>query len=227
MKKSVLILSGPTHEYFDPVRFIGNASSGKMGKALAEEATKRGLEVEFITGPVDEQNLPNLGSGHLHRVTGAQEMLSKARPLFQSSETIIFAAAVADYAPAEKRKKKMAKSSEELVLRLCPTPDIAQTLCSEKRPDQMAIGFALQTADGEANARRKLEGKNLDAIVLNTPATLGAENGTFSFLSSGSDGFDHWGCIDKPDCARKIFDSIEIISVKPCPARQNPPESAL
>ena len=208
MQRTVLILSGPTHEYIDPVRFIGNASSGKMGKALAEEATKRGLEVEFITGPVDEQNLPNLGNIRIHRVTSAEEMLATARIFFQSSETIIFAAAVADYAPAEKRTEKMAKSSEELVLRLSPTPDIAQTLCSEKRSDQMAIGFALQTADGETNARRKLKGKNLDAIVLNTPATLGAENGTFSFLSSGSDGFDHWGRIDKPDCARKIFDAI-------------------
>ncbi len=209
MKTSVLILSGPTHEYIDPVRFIGNASSGKMGKALAEEAARRGLEVEFITGPIDEQNLPS--SGNIHKVTSAAEMLSVARKLFKSSDVIIFAAAVADYAPAERLTKKMAKSSEELVLRLRPTPDIAQTLCSEKSPDQTAIGFALQTADGEANARRKLETKNLDAIVLNTPATLGAENGTFSFLPAGTEAFEEWGCIGKADCAKKIFDAIGCI----------------
>ena len=208
MRRTVLILSGPTHEYIDPVRFIGNASSGKMGKALAEEATRRGLDVEFVTGPVDGQNLPRAGNIRIHNVTSAEEMLSMARKLFQSSGTIIFAAAVADYAPAEKKPKKMAKASGELVLHLRPTPDIAQTLCSEKKPDQTAIGFALQTDDGEANARRKLAAKNLDGIVLNTPATLGAESGTFSFLSTASDGFEEWGCIGKADCAKKIFSAI-------------------
>ena len=103
MGKKILILSGPTHEYIDPVRFIGNASSGKMGKAIAEEAVQRGHEVEFITGPVAEENIPTLASGHIHRVTSAEEMLSTARELFQTAETIIFAAAVADYAPVEKR----------------------------------------------------------------------------------------------------------------------------
>ena len=202
MKKSVLILSGPTHEYIDPVRFVGNASSGKMGKALAEEAVQRGYEVEFVSGPVAEENLPNLGNIHIHKVVGAEEMLSKARKLFQSSKAVIFAAAVADYAPAEKLAEKMAKSSGELVLRLRPTPDIAKTLCAGKLPGQIAIGFALQTEAGEANARRKLAAKNLDGIVLNSPTTLGAESGAFSFLSSFAEHFDEWGCIGKADCAR-------------------------
>ncbi len=209
MKKEILILSGPTHEYIDPVRFIGNASSGKMGKALAEEAAGRGYKVEFITGPVAEENLPDIEPCHIHKVTSAEEMLATAQEFSETPEIVIFAAAVADYAPAEKMAEKMAKSGGELVLRLLPTPDIARTLCAEKRDDQTAIGFALQTADGEANARRKLKGKNLDGIVLNTPASLGAENGTFSFLSRHTEDFDEWGCLDKTACAKKIFGAID------------------
>jgi phosphopantothenoylcysteine decarboxylase/phosphopantothenate--cysteine ligase len=209
MKKKILILSGPTHEYLDPVRFIGNASSGKMGKAIAEEAAGRGYEVEFITGPVSESNLPDLEVGHLHKVTSAVEMLAKAQELSKAAEIVVFAAAVADYAPAEKLSEKMAKSADEISLRLRPTPDIAKTLCAGKPPNQIVIGFALQTTDGEANARRKLENKNLDGIVLNNPATLGAENGTFSFLSRHAKQFDEWGCIDKPACAKKILSVVE------------------
>jgi phosphopantothenoylcysteine decarboxylase/phosphopantothenate--cysteine ligase len=212
MSRTILILSGPTHEYIDPVRFIGNASSGKMGKAIAEEAQRRGFEVDFVTGPVADQNLPTLGNGRIHKVVGAEEMLVRAQELFQTSEVAVFAAAVADYAPKEKLTEKMAKSTEEFVLRLRPTPDLAQTLCAEKKPGQTAIGFALQTADGEANARRKLEEKNLDGIVLNTPATLGVESGTFSFLATGSAHFDEWGCIGKADCAANILDQIECLS---------------
>jgi phosphopantothenoylcysteine decarboxylase/phosphopantothenate--cysteine ligase len=209
MKKKILILSGPTHEYLDPVRFIGNASSGKMGKAIAEEAAGRGYEVEFITGPVSESNLPDLEVGHLHKVTSAVEMLAKAQELSKAAEIVVFAAAVADYAPAEKLSEKMAKSADEISLRLRPTPDIAKTLCAGKPPNQIVIGFALQTTDSEANARRKLENKNLDGIVLNNPATLGAENGTFSFLSRHAKQFDEWGCIDKPACAKKILSVVE------------------
>jgi phosphopantothenoylcysteine decarboxylase/phosphopantothenate--cysteine ligase len=205
MKKRILILSGPTHEYIDPVRYIGNASSGRMGKALAEEAIGRGYEIDFITGPVSELNLPGIEAGHLHKVTSAQEMLATAQELAKAAGIVIFAAAVADYAPAEKMAEKMAKSTDEFSLRLRPTPDIAKTLCAGKPPDQITLGFALQTTDGEANARRKLETKNLDGIVLNTPATLGAENGTFSFLSRHAETFDEWGCIGKPACAKKIL----------------------
>jgi phosphopantothenoylcysteine decarboxylase/phosphopantothenate--cysteine ligase len=209
MKPNLLILSGPTHEYIDPVRFIGNASSGKMGKALAEEAAQRGYHVEFVTGPVAEENLPKAGNICIHKVISAEEMLSKARILFQSSETILFAAAVADYAPAKKLDQKMNKSTENLVLHLRPTSDIAQTLCSQKQPEQMAIGFALQTEKGQKNARHKLTVKNLDGIVLNTPATLGANDGTFSYLAAEAEDFEEWGCINKADCARRILDAAE------------------
>ncbi len=213
MNKTVLILSGPTHEYIDPVRFIGNASSGLMGKALAEEALKRNFLVQFITGPVAAANLPNLGaSGNIHPVTGAEEMLLQAENLFPDAMFTVFAAAVADYTPVEKLSEKMAKSDNDLTLRLRATPDIAKTICRHKHPDQITLGFALQTSNGKLNARRKLVEKNLDGIVLNTPASLGADDGTFSFISSSSDQFADWGSISKPDCARRIFHELELLS---------------
>ncbi len=220
MKQKVLILSGPTHEYFDPVRFIGNASSGKMGKALAEEALKRGMDVEFISGPVPEGNLPQCGSGipaadhaagsrvHLkiQKVISAEEMLSAAREKFGSANLIIFAAAVADYQPAKQSEKKLPKVGTNITIELQPTPDIAATLCANKRKDQIAIGFALQTHDGETKAREKLVSKNLNGIVLNTPATLGAESGLFIWIDNRV--LENWGSLNKAACASKIFDRI-------------------
>ncbi len=209
MDRRLLILSGPTHEYIDPVRFIGNASSGLMGKAIAAEAAARGYAITFISGPVAPANLPELGrGGTLIQVTGAAEMLAAAQAAFSSSDAVIFAAAVADYTPRERKTEKMAKSEADLVIQLKATPDIAKTLCAAKSAAQKAVGFALQTADGEANAKRKLDTKNLDGIVLNTPASLGAETGTFSFLSRGSEAFEHWGSISKTACAEKIMDAL-------------------
>ena len=117
--KKVLILSGPTHEYFDPVRFIGNASSGKMGKALAEEALKRGMDVEFISGPVPAENLP--GEACITRVTSAEEMLAAAKEKFASADLIIFAAAVADFQPLEKLDEKFPKVGKNISIQLKPT----------------------------------------------------------------------------------------------------------
>lgn len=178
-----------------------------MGKAIAEEGVNRGYSVEFISGPVAKQNLPD--TCNLHCVTSASDMLAKAEELFPSANVAIFAAAVADYAPTEKLPEKMAKSTDDLVLRLRPTPDIAKILCANKQSGQTAIGFALQTSEGEANARRKLESKNLDGIVLNTPATLGAADGTFSFLAAGAGHFKEWGLVDKTECAKRIFEQVE------------------
>ena len=213
--KRVLILSGPTHEYFDPVRFIGNASCGKMGKALAEEAIFQGLEVEFISGPVPEANLPQCGSGipaadeaagsrfHLQKIVSAEEMLAAAQAKFSEADIIIFAAAVADFQPLEKSAEKFPKVGTKLTIELKPTPDIATTLCANKRHNQIAIGFALQTHDGEAKAREKLISKNLDGIVLNTPATLGAVSGLFTWIDFQT--LENWGSLDKADCAQRIL----------------------
>jgi phosphopantothenoylcysteine decarboxylase/phosphopantothenate--cysteine ligase len=209
--KKVLILSGPTHDYFDPVRFIGNASSGKMGKALAEEALKRGMDVEFISGPVPDGNLPK--HDHITRVTSAGEMLAAAKAKFAAADIIIFAAAVADFQPLEKSAEKFPKVGNNITIELRPTPDIAATLCANKRKNQVAIGFALQTHDGETKAREKLISKNLDGIVLNTPATLGAESGRFTWIDSH--GLENWGSLDKTECAKSIFDT-QVVCVKFC-----------
>lgn len=220
MSNRVLILSGPTHEYLDPVRFIGNASSGKMGKALAEEALRRGMDVIFISGPVPEGNLPNADAAssphpggeentagtprlQIQHVISAEEMLAAAQAEFAEANLIIFAAAVADYQPAKQSAEKLPKVGTNITLELKPTPDIAATLCATKRPDQRAVGFALQTHDGEAKAREKRNSKHLDGIVLNTPATLGAENGIFIWIDD--DGLEDWGALSKTECARRIF----------------------
>jgi len=213
MKKQILILSGPTHEYIDPVRFIGNASSGKMGKFLAEEAARRGYKVEMVSGPVAEENMPQAEGISLHRVTSAEEMLLTAKPLFTHSNCILFVAAVADYTPAEKLTQKKVKSSEEFLLRLRPTPDIAQQLCAHKKADQVAIGFALQTEHGEEHARRKLKKKHLDGIVLNTPTSLGASDGLFSYLSILDTAFKDWGRISKKACAQQILDAVQQLEI--------------
>ncbi len=203
--KRVLILSGPTHEYFDPVRFIGNASSGKMGKALADEAVAMGLDVEFISGPVPEANLPDIGNP-VTRVTGAEEMLRAAQAKFAAADLIIFAAAVADFQPLEKSAEKFPKVGKNISIELKPTPDIAAALCGGKRADQIAVGFALQTHDGEAKAAEKLKKKNLDGIVLNTPATLGADSGLFTWIDFQT--LEHWGPLSKALCAKKILGKV-------------------
>lgn len=206
--KRVLILSGPTREHIDPVRYLSNASSGKMGKALAQEANARGFAVDFVSGPVSPENLP--ADVNLHSVTGACEMLATAQTLLPNADLIIFAAAVADYMPAEISEEKLPKYTEEFTLTLKPTPDIAQTICAEKREGQTAIGFALQTHDGPAKARAKLERKGLNGIVLNDPSTLDAPDGTFSFLSVSAEDFEVWGRITKAECAKRILDAAEI-----------------
>ena len=211
--KKVLILSGPTHEYFDPVRFIGNASSGKMGKALAEEALQRGMDVEFISGPVPDANLPGEARPegtrraiHITRVTSAEEMLAAAQKKFGFADLIIFAAAVADFQPLEKLDEKIPKLGTNLTIELKPTPDIAATLCAGKRSSQTVIGFALQTHDGEAKAREKLISKSLDGIILNTPATLGADSGLFTWIDSK--GSENWGLLTKAECSKRTFGKV-------------------
>jgi phosphopantothenoylcysteine decarboxylase/phosphopantothenate--cysteine ligase len=210
MTKKILILSGPTHEYIDPVRFIGNASSGLMGKAIAEAAADIGYAVDLVSGPVPESNLPCLGTScTIHKVVSAREMLDHAARIFPAADVTVFAAAVADYAPAERHEEKLAKSKDNLVLHLCPTPDIAKTLGAMKRHDQITFGFALQTSDGERLASLKLRAKNLNGIVLNSPASLGKSTGSFSYLAAGAEVFNDWGCIEKSECARRIMIEAE------------------
>lgn len=170
--KRFLLTAGPTHEPLDPVRFIGNRSSGKMGVALAEAIVGRGGTVELILGP---SNLAPAGPGlELIRVQTAQEMYDAAVARFPRADVAIMAAAVADYRPKEVAKQKMKKGDGGLTLDLVKNPDIAAELGRSKRADQLVVGFALETNEAEANAREKLERKNLDLIVLNSLADAGA-----------------------------------------------------
>lgn len=165
-QKKVLITSGPTYENIDPVRFIGNYSSGKMGFALAEEAARRGAEVCLISGPVSlEANHPNI---RRINVGSASEMLKAAENEFPDCDIAILAAAVADYAPAEVSDVKIKREETgDLTLRLVKNPDIAKSL-GETKKHQVLVGFALETDNEISHAIEKLKRKNLDMIVLNS-----------------------------------------------------------
>ncbi|UCA58230.1 bifunctional phosphopantothenoylcysteine decarboxylase/phosphopantothenate--cysteine ligase CoaBC [Chryseobacterium rhizoplanae] len=163
--KTVLITAGPTYEAIDPVRFIGNHSSGKMGFSLAEEAAKRGAKVILISGP-SSQVLTDKRI-ELHKVTSAKEMLAKVFEFYDRIDIGIASAAVADYAPKDVAKEKIKKNDENLTIELVKNPDILKTM-GEKKTHQFLVGFALETQNEEENAKGKLEKKNLDMIVLNS-----------------------------------------------------------
>ena len=167
--KKVLITAGPTHEKIDPVRFIGNYSSGKMGFALAEECTRRGANVVLIAGPVScQSSIDHCPSVHRINVESCQEMYDAATKAFADCDAAILCAAVADFRPEHTAEQKIKREGNDLVIRLKPNPDIAAALGKMKRDGQILVGFALETNDEEANAQKKLEKKNLDFIVLNS-----------------------------------------------------------
>ncbi|MFT6867058.1 MAG: phosphopantothenoylcysteine decarboxylase/phosphopantothenate--cysteine ligase [Cyclobacteriaceae bacterium] len=169
--KRILITSGPTQEAIDPVRFIGNHSTGKMGKSIAMEFAKRGAEITFVSGPV------NLYPNHLNikviKVTSAREMLEAAKSNFDTCDIALFAAAVADYRPDKIADQKIKKKDATLEIKLISNPDIAKELGNIKHK-QFTVGFALETEDEVVNAAKKLEAKNFDMIVLNSLNDKGA-----------------------------------------------------
>lgn len=175
--KRMLVTAGPTYEKIDPVRFIGNYSTGKMGYAIAEEAASRGAEVVLVSGPVD------LTTRHpaidLVKVESAREMLAACEERFDSVDYAVMCAAVADYAPADCAATKIKREGNEPpVIHLVKNPDIARTLGIKKRPGQKMVGFALETDHEFDNAMTKLRSKNLDMIVLNSLRDKGAGFGT-------------------------------------------------
>lgn len=169
--KTVLITAGPTYEAIDPVRFIGNHSSGKMGFSLAEEAVKRGAQVILISGPTSQKT--NHKNIEIHRVTSAKEMYDEVFKYYEKVDIAIASAAVADYAPKIVAKEKIKKSEEEFTIELVKNPDILKTM-GEKKTHQFLVGFALETQNEEENAKSKLQKKNLDMIVLNSLRDEGA-----------------------------------------------------
>lgn len=170
--KKVLITAGPTQEAIDPVRFISNASSGKMGFALAEVIAGCGAEVLLISGPT-AVTLEH-PSVKIERVTSAQEMYTACQQHFDKVAIAIFAAAVSDYTPKVKHQEKLKKGAKKLTVTLEKTPDIAKILGGQKKSSQFLVGFALETQNEIQNAREKLTSKNLDMIVLNSLNDHGA-----------------------------------------------------
>lgn len=168
--KKIMITAGPTYEKIDPVRFIGNYSSGKMGFALAEECAKRGAEVTLITGPVSLQCSPDI---HRIDVESCEEMYQAATQAFEQSDAAILCAAVADFRPDEVADKKIKREKDDLELRLVPTHDIAAALGKMKQKHQRIVAFALETNDEESNAQKKRKKKNADFIVLNSTRNPG------------------------------------------------------
>lgn len=170
--KNVLVTAGPTHEAIDPVRFIGNHSSGKMGFAIAEALADQGAHVNLITGPT------NLHTKHpgisVKAITSAEEMHQACIALFPSSDITVLSAAVADYKPAVKADQKIKKKEEAMTIELTKTHDIAASLGKMKHNGQIIVGFALETEQERTNALKKLESKNFDLIVLNSLNDKGA-----------------------------------------------------
>lgn len=206
--RTILICSGPTREPIDPVRFISNHSSGRMGQALAIAARNAGATVEFVTGPVAPQHLPAGPRIRIHRVGPATQMLAAAQSLFPHADAALFTAAVADFAPDAASPQKLPKQQNGFTIRLEPTPDIAAALGAAKAAGQVCIGFALETHDGLAKARRKRDAKHLDAIVLNGTDSLDSPTGTFQFFAADANDPEPWGTIDKTECARRIVSRL-------------------
>lgn len=168
--KKIMITAGPTYEKIDPVRFIGNYSSGKMGFALAEECCRRGAEVTLVAGPV---SLTCSEAIHRIDVESCEEMYQAATKAFASTDAAILCAAVADFKPSEIADRKIKRENDDLELRLVPTHDIAAALGKMKQKHQRIVAFALETNDEEANAQKKRKKKNADFIVLNSTRNPG------------------------------------------------------
>ena len=207
--KRVLITAGPTYEKMDPVRFIGNYSSGKMGFALADECTARGAEVVMVAGPVDRQS--TLPLAERINVESAEEMYEATMAHFPRCDVAILSAAVADYTPEAVAKEKIKREKQgEMTLRLKPTHDIAAAIGAIKRPDQLLVGFALETHDATHHAQEKLTRKRLDFIVLNSLADAGAgfrcdTNKITLIYANGEQAFP---LKSKAEVARDIVDEI-------------------
>lgn len=176
LNKRVLVTAGPTHENIDPVRFIGNHSSGKMGFAIAAAFAAQGAKVHLVTGPV---SLECREAGvEVIRVTSAAEMFEHCSKLIGQMDVAVFNAAVSDYTPVSPQGKKVKRSSGGWTIELKPTKDIAAALGKGKKEKQVMVGFALETDNEIEHARRKLDEKNLDLIVLNSMQDRGAGFGT-------------------------------------------------
>ncbi len=208
-QKSIVITAGPTYELIDPVRYIGNFSTGKMGICLAETLAQRGAQVHLILGPssldISHSNID------LTRVKTAEEMLSAVQELWSRMDVGIFAAAVADYRPLNTAEQKIKKNSDEMTIRLIKNPDIAHTIGQQKTKDQWTVGFALETNNAFDHGLKKLKKKNFDLLVLNSLEDEGAGFGLQTnkvTLIKSKDDFQNFPVKPKEEVAQDIADAL-------------------
>ncbi|MGE5506926.1 MAG: phosphopantothenoylcysteine decarboxylase, partial [Chitinophagales bacterium] len=200
--------AGPTREPVDPVRFVSNRSSGRMGYALAETARRRGAEVELVSGPV---SLPPPAGVRVTRVETALEMERATLALCGTADAVVLAAAVGDYRPAEVAPRKLKRRAEETVLKLVANPDIAREVAAGRRSGQVIVGFAAETEDLTENAAAKLSAKGLDLIVANL---VGVEGGGFESETNSVSILDAGGLVGRVECrpkaevAERIWDAV-------------------
>ena len=205
--KHIMITAGPTYEKIDPVRFIGNYSSGKMGYALAEECYRRGAEVTLISGPVSlscSEGIKRID------VESCKEMYEQATKAFPQQNAAILCAAVADFKPENVAETKIKREKDDLLLRLKPTQDIASTLGKMKTSDQRIVAFALETNDEEQNAKHKLEKKNADFIVMNSTRNPGTtfQSDENQITIIHKEGKKEYAKKPKTDVAKDIVDEL-------------------
>ena len=200
----ILITSGPTRQYLDPVRYLTNASSGRMGAALAQAAVDAGHEVIVVSGPVDVEYPPGV---ELRNVVSTEEMLCASEEAFERCDGMIGVAAPCDYRPQRVEPNKIAKTGEPLQLHLVETPDIVATLGATKG-DRWVVGFALQSDDHRFKALRKLEQKSCDLIVLNEPSAMDSVENSVEVLDRSGDVVLQ-ASATKDEVARQVFGLIE------------------
>ncbi len=213
--KKALVTSGPTYEAIDPVRFVGNHSSGKMGVAIAEELARKGAEVTLIIGPSDVKTIvPNINRID---VQSAQQMYDATNAHFENVSIAVLAAAVADYSPVEKAAQKIKKKEEQFTLQLQKTKDILAHLGNTKTKQQTVVGFAMETENEEANAVQKAKNKNADFIVLNSVnaqnEAFGSDYNTVSFANTEGK-YKTFEKKSKKEIALDIVEEIILISQK-------------
>lgn len=209
--KKILITAGPTYEKIDPVRFIGNYSSGKMGISLVKECLERGMEVELVLGPVSiDYHLDNIENLHVTHIESAQQMYEACIDLYPHMDAAILCAAVADFTPDRVADNKIKRKGDELIIRLKPTKDIAAELGKIKVNGQVLVGFALETNEEETNAQDKLIRKNFDFIVLNSLNDDGAgfryDTNKITIINKVSK--QEFPLKQKSECAKDIIDRL-------------------
>ncbi|MHC4728332.1 MAG: phosphopantothenoylcysteine decarboxylase domain-containing protein [Planctomycetota bacterium] len=204
-KMHLLITAGGTREYIDPVRFITNASSGRMGYALASAAVKAGHKATLITTPADQQPPKE---AKIVKVETTAQMLKAVQQQFSRCDCLIMAAAVADYTPVKKAKSKIKKTNKSLTIKLKPTTDILKWTGKHKKKNQVVVGFALEDKKLKTRAEKKLKEKNLDMIVANRPNAIGSSKSTVYIKTTSSS----WTKIEnasKTTIARRIIQRLE------------------